>query len=100
MFANETASEVQAGKVAGCGMNAHATGASQHPLIDGLRVSDSLLPAKAYLAELVTIPRSTVGMVNSPACILFTSRHEELLSEFLGKSHSRHQALNSDVVLM
>ena len=43
MFANETASEVQTGEVAGCCMNAHATGASQRPLVDGLRASAPLL---------------------------------------------------------
>ena len=80
---------------AGFGMNAHALGAAQLPFIDGLQASAPALLVVAYLAGVVSILGSLVGLVNSQARILFNSGRDGLLPEFLGKIHPRHQTPHS-----
>lgn len=79
----------------GFGMNTHALRASQLPFIDGLRLSTPALLIVAYLAGVVSILGSLVGLVNSQARILFNSGREGLLPEFLGKIHPQYQTPHS-----
>lgn len=80
---------------AGFAMDSHALAASQIPFIDGLRISAPALLVLAYLAGVVSILGSLVGLVNSQARILFNSGREGLLPEFVGKIHPRHQTPHS-----
>jgi amino acid transporter len=77
--------------VVGFKMDAHTLEASRLPFIDGLRASAPALIIVAYIAGVISILGSLIGLVNSQARILFNSGREGLMPAFLGKIHPRHQ---------
>lgn len=75
----------------GFNYDAAAIAKSDVPYIDALKASAAGLLIVAYLAGIVSILSSLIGLTNSQARILFNSAREGLLPKFFSRVHEQHR---------